>query len=277
MKIIHLFFLISIALCLEGCDNDPSEIIDSKTAPLVVEGWIEDEAKPIVLITRAADLSVTTGPIDELVQRWCRVTVSDGEESEILAMKINPNFVPPIIYTSARLKGKVGHTYTLTVETDKDTITAVTTIPPVSRIDSLSISSVDTMFNVRLFANVKLELSQYYKIFTKVNEETRYYSSFLGIFSIDEYNPNKGWNVARGIHQTYEGKYTPNYITGDTVYIKFCTMDSVAFAFWKSYERSVSLQTNFFFTSTKECEGNIIGGKGYWIGYGTSFARCIIR
>lgn len=277
MKKMILTGTVLLALCA-ACDSDSAG--PQVEIPIVVEGWIEDEDKPVVIVTKAADIQNGSGSIDELVQRWCRITVSDGEESEVLVMRINDNYVPPVIYTSSRLRGKVGHTYTLKVEVDDRVLTAVTTIPPVARLDSLRVKRVegsDSMYMLRAYGNVCPDNGHYYKLFTRTNGEKRYYSSFLGLFKDDEYDPRAGWNAARGIHDTStQGHFTPNYRINDTVQVKLCTLDADAYRFWESYEKAVSLQSNMFFISTTACEGNIQGGKGYWAGYGTSFATVII-
>lgn len=276
-KIISIIILISPLLY--GCTNEPDVVDNDVVTPLVVEGWIEDEGKPMVIVTRAADLRQGNGSIEELVQRWCRVTVSDGEESELLAMRVDDRYFPSVIYTSSRLRGKVGHTYQLTIETDLDTVTAFTTIPPVAKIDSMIVKPVEgnkEHFSVSTFADVNADKNRYYKLFTSVNSETRYYSSFLGLFSADEYDPKRGWDTAKGIHNTVGGHFSPNYNVGDTVRIKLCTLDEAAYSFWKDYETSVSLQSNVFFITTSDCKGNIEGGFGFWAGYGTSYGTVII-
>lgn len=280
----NILFLLSVfvplSAMLGSCDRSDTDLAYPAKMPLVVEGWIEDEGLPVVIITRAANLSTTDGPIDNLVQRWCKVTVSDGTSSETLPMRINTNYLPSVVYSANRLRGKVGHTYTLTIETDMDTVTAVTTIPPIARLDSLRTGRVegsDSLFQIRAYGRVDASKCQYYKIFTQVyRQESHYYSSFLGTFTADEYDAVKGWNVARGIHDTFDGHFSPYFHRGDTVNVKLCTMDSVAYDFWQSYEATVSLGGNMFFTSTDGCVSNIQGGLGYWAGYGTSMARIVI-
>lgn len=268
------------AVVTSSCDSDePADGITRKM-PLVVEGWIEDEALPVVIVTRATDFNDGNAPLDNLVERWCRVTVSDGLQSEVLPMRINSNYKPGVIYSANRLRGKAGQTYTLMVETDTDTVTAVTTIPPVARLDSLHtmrVDGCDTIFSIRAYARIDASKSRYYKFFTQVRgRESRFYSSFLGTFTADEYDGVQGWNVAKGIHDTFGEHYTPYYLCGDTVDVKLCTMDSTAYEFWQAYENTVSLSGNMFFTVSEGCPSNISGGLGYWAGYGTSMARIII-
>ena len=280
IKYLINILLIFTAVVTSSCENDEPTDGVTRKMPLVVEGWIEDEGLPVVIVTRATDFNSGNAPLDNLVERWCRVTVSDGIQSEVLPMRINSNYKPGVIYSANRLRGKIGRTYTLMVETDTDTVTAITTIPPVARLDSLQtvrIEGSDTLFGIRAFAGIDVSKSCYYKFFTQVRgRESRYYSSFLGTFTADEYDSNQGWNVAKGIHDTFGEHYTPHYLSGDTVNVKLCTMDSTVYEFWQAYENTVSLSGNMFFTVTEGCPSCISGGLGYWAGYGTSIARIII-
>lgn len=279
LSLIFLPFILGTITFSSCSENDPVDIFSQKM-PIVIEGWIEDEGLPVVIVTRATNLSTADGPLDNLVQRWCRVTVSDSTQSEVLPMRINTQYIPSVIYSANRLRGKVGHTYTLMVETDTDTVTAITSIPPVARIDSLRVEHVegsDSLFSIRTYASVDASKSRYYKIFTKVRGcDSRYYSSFLGTFSASEYDCAKGWNAARGIHNTFGGHFSPHYHSNDSIDVKLCTMDSVSYEFWQAYEATISLSDNMFFTVSKGCPSNIQGGLGYWAGYGTSMARIVI-
>lgn len=270
----------SALIALSACDDTDTQFTPPAKMPLVVEGWIEDEAVPVVIVTRAANLSSGV-KLDELVERWCKVTVSDGTHSEILPMRINDSYTPKVIYSGMRLKGKVGGKYTLTVVTETDTVKATTTIPPVARIDSIKVTKVDmseALFTINTYARIDSGKSMYYKFFTQVrNEEDRYYSSFLGTFKADDYKPDRGWVTSKGIHKTFEGHFSPHYHLGDTVSIKLCTLDSAAYGFWQAYETAVSLGGNMFFTAIQTCPTNVEGGLGYWAGYGTSMATVIIR
>lgn len=137
----------------------------------------------------------------------------------------------------------------------------------------------DSLYQIGAYPHVAEDSPCYYKFFTRVlNYEERYFSSFLGTFESSGYDRARGISVARGIHNTYDGesKFTPYYAAGDTVDVKLCSIDSVAYRFWRAYENSVSLSGNPFFTVAEECRGNIPGALGYWFGYGVARRRVII-
>lgn len=253
-------------------DNEPKE---NTGLPLVVEGWIENGEHPCVIVTRAIDLTADVNSFDEFVEKWCKVSVSDGEKRVILTGRVDKNYVPSFVFTSPRITGEIGKTYTLTIETEEETYTAVTTIPSPQPIREARVSECeqsDTLFNISAFIDFREDTGRHFKFFTRVaDKESRFYSSFLGTFERDRYNEATGYNVAKGIHQTYSGKFTPYYSHGDKVDIKLCTISQEGFDFWNAYENSVSLSGNMFLSVTKSCPSNIKGAKGYWLGYGSSY------
>lgn len=272
--------IVAMTVILTGCDDprrDAGEI-----PPLVVEGWIEDGDHPYVIVTRVVDLSCDVDSFNDYVEKWCRVSVDDGSGPKLLSARHDTRYMPPWVFTSSRITGRPGATYTLKVETENATVTAVTTIPLLTRIDSVSISrsaDIDSLFHIRAYPAVRSGETGYYKFFTRVrNAEPRYYSSFRGTFRGDTYDPEKGVEVHRGIHQTFEDRFTPYFRQGDTVLIKLCTMEREGFDFWEAYENAVSLGSNALFPVLKGCPSNLSdGAKGYWLGYGTSFRTVIIR
>lgn len=268
-------------MSLTSCENDgPADAGDS---PLVIEGWIEDGAAPVVMVTHAVDLLAGVDDFDGCVEKWARVSVDDGDGPVLLNAKIDHNYFPPLIYTSSRIKGVAGKTYVLKVETEDKTVTAVTEIPKATRLKKFITTrceGTDSLYSLSALVNVDPEQEGYYKFLVKVNSgETRYYSSFLGTFMASDYDPEEGWQVQRGIHDTAAGNtFTPHYHVGDTVAVKFCTMERQGYDYWTAYENVVSFGNNLLFPAHKECRGNISeGGRGYWLGYGVSYGRIVIK
>ncbi|MCC8070836.1 MAG: DUF4249 domain-containing protein [Bacteroidales bacterium] len=270
---------ILLSLCLSACADDEVERLTNADMPLVVEGWIEEGEYPVVMVTRAVNLLDTIGDLEQYVEKWCRVTISDDAQSVILTGRVDKNYTPPFVYTTSAIKGQMGHTYHLKVETESQTVESDATILPYTKIDSLRVKPcLDTDTLYRLVAYLSPDQEGYYKFFSRVvNEETRYYSSFLGTFDGLTYNTSNGIDVMKGIHDTYEGHFTPYYHLGDTVRVKLCSLEPSLYAFWKAYEDAVSLSGNLFFTSTKGCPSNIPGALGYWAAYGYSARTIVIK
>jgi len=63
-----------------------------------------------------------------------------------------------------------------------------------------------------------------------------------------------------------------NYFeVGDTVSLKFCTIDEEQFNFWNVYQSKVIASANPLATSNNQLQSNIHGGLGVWTGYGATY------
>ena len=97
---------------------------------LVVEGWIENGAAPVVMLSESIPVvdnqEISPSDMLERIAKWAKVTVSDGTRTEVLTGMTDPDYFPPYVFTSGRMKGEVGKTYTLTVEYKDYKATATT-------------------------------------------------------------------------------------------------------------------------------------------------------
>ena len=65
---------------------------------------------------------------------------------------------------------------------------------------------------------------------------------------------------------------------GDTVSIKFCTIDKDHYEFWNTFQDEVLNTVNPFASSLSVIKSNIQGdGLGIWGGYGVSYYTLIIK
>ena len=266
-------------LPLLACCCDPAEDSNGKTPPLVVEGWIEDDGYPVVMVTRAVDLQGEVQDFDKCVEKGCRVSVSDGTQTVLLSGRIDNTYMPPFIYTTTKMKGEIGKTYHLKVETEKECVEADAQLLPynlIRRLEAVRCEDSDTLYRVVAYADIDKDKN--YKFFSRVmNNERRFYSSFIGTFEGRTYDAERGFDVMKGIHDTYNASYTPYYHRGDTVRVKLCTLTPEIYAFWRAYENTVSMSKNMFFTSVEGCPSNIPGALGYWAAYGYSARMVVVK
>ena len=274
MKISSIYFLYILVglLSLTSCESTDEPETD--TTPLVVEGWIEDGGNPVVTVAHAIELKEGKIDTDDYVEKWCRVSVYDGDTRYLLNGHIDRNYTTAFIYTTSRLRGEAGHTYRLLVESVNDTVEAVSTIHTGASIASLRAEKADEQSNAYMLkAHFKnIEPDGMYKIFVRVDGRDKiYYGSFMGTFRGSDYDAENGYTVTVANNSTYdEDVFTHYFYPGEKVYVKVCTLDRPVYDFWKTYESSVSMSGNLFFTFAQNCPTNIEGGLGYWAGYGTS-------
>lgn len=269
--LLSLLIIYSLAALFGACSEADEPAVEP---PLVVEGWIEEDESPLVIVTRAVDLTRPTDDFDNAVERWCRVTVYDGTTPYILSGALDRNYTPPFIYTSSRIKGQAGHTYRLVVETETETATAETVLtaaPRISRLEAVKSPNNDNLYSIRAYIN-NLPADCYFKFFARSHQlETRSFPTFLGTFSAADYAPECGWTITRGNHGGFnEEGFEHYYASGDRVTVTLCSLQPDLYYFWKAYETATSLSQNLLFTVAHNLPSNIDGALGYWAAYGTS-------
>lgn len=251
---------------------------------IVVEGWIDDGGYPVVILTTTVSVGEELrewGSLKDNIIRWAKVTVSDGEHEEVLTGRRSDDHFPPYIYSTARMKGEAGKTYTLTVEYSGRTATAHTVIPEAVPLEWIKVRPSEKEGQAKIVAGLKdnPDTKDYYKLFTRVmDEDSSYVSSFMGL--IDDDILGEGVNevtVNKGTPQVFGSKDKSVTFDEDSfVLVRFCTMDEVSYRYWEDYEDIVTLNRNPFFPVTKKIRSNIEGGLGYWAGYGSSVYRISI-
>ena len=275
----NICLLMLLLAALTGCEKD---VLPPHKSILVVEGWIEDEGFPVVILTESLPVSQEYTSLDNIsdyLVKWAKVTVSDGEQTEILIGKYEKGYFPPYVYTTRRTKGKAARPYTLTVEYGDYYATAATTIPEPPTIDNISIkkcADADTLYQIDLTFQSKP--SNYYQIFTRVGGDNRQFiASYLGCYDGKVLSPQSTLPVYQGYKRTGKSSYyTPYFHYNDTLSIKLANLDEAGFRFWDSYTKNLSLQGNLFLASYVNFPTNINGGIGYWCGMGTDIKNLIV-
>ena len=272
--------LAASAALASGCDHG----LDVEGGgELVVEGWIDSGQYPVVKLTRTVSVGSeyqSTDNLEDCVEQWARVTVSDGGREVTLIGHRDDSHFPPYVYTTSDMLGVPGRTYTLTVDClDGTHAEAQTTIPQPAAIDSFAIERVsvaDTLRQVYAYMRDDGTKDGGYKLFTYVyGEEKGFMSAYLGISAADRLPDGRRMAVSRG-RQNLTSDFTPYFAVGDTVMVKLARIDETAYHFWRDFEDMVTLSRNPFFPVTNNLHSNITGGLGYWFGYGSDVKSVIV-
>ena len=91
----HRLLPLLFVLLLVACNTD-DQVDDQPT--LVVEGWIDNDGFPTVLLTTTVPITKKPHKINELgdhILRWARVAVNDGEQEVVLTGKLDRRYFPP--------------------------------------------------------------------------------------------------------------------------------------------------------------------------------------
>lgn len=282
VTVIIIFVLVWFCSCTPETDLDSLEY----TPKLVVDGSIENGGFPRVFLSYSISYfeSVDSASIRDLFASTAKVTVSDGETEEILTLKRNRDFFPPYVYEATSLKGQIGKEYTLKIETKGNTYTSTTTIPAPETFNKLWFELAEGKDSTGfIFGEISdnPDVNNYYRTFTqRLNQDTRYIPVYLSTIG-DQYFNGKTltFSILRGPENFTDPQDDLYFQLGDTVRIKFCTLDQAHFDFWRTVERELYVVGNPFASSGNKIISNITGENvlGVWGGYGVTYYQVIAK
>jgi hypothetical protein len=279
-----LFFAI-YSLAITSCNDDLILDLPQPDDKIVIDGWIDSGQLAKVLLTSnsAYFSSIDSASIRDLVLTRAKVSLSDGEKSEILILRRNDNYFPPYIFEGNEILGDTGKIYTITAEYGGNSARASTTIPPPVKPDTVYFkpeANSDSLGTIYIEFYDPPESKNYYRILTKRNSKDRRYISSM-VMGIDDkfFSGQKfGFSLSRAPESYISTKGNRYFAIGDTVSIKFCTIDKAHFDFWNSFQDEVLNSSNPFASSLSTVKSNVEGdGLGIWGGYGVSFYTLIIK
>lgn len=260
-----------------SCTKDDLSKQISLESKVVVEGWIEEDDYAQVLLSSSipvTDVIDTTNVLNHVI-RSAKITISDGESSEVLRVKNDKNRVPPFVYYGTVLKGEAGKEYSLKIEYLNRIIEAVTTIPKSVDLKSaeyIKKSAKDTTGYVFVKFDDPLGDKNYYQIATKIDaEEPVFVPALYG--NLDDKNFSSSaisLQINRGILLFPKTKFLPYFADGDLIHVKLRTQNKEALDFWNSWQNEIVNSQNPIYPSNTSLKSNIKGGIGIWAGYGQS-------
>ncbi|HSD07354.1 DUF4249 domain-containing protein [Flavobacterium sp.] len=271
------YILLLLTLIIVSCSKDNFNEQINQESKIVVEGWIEeDDFAQVLLSTNIPVTNVidSTNILDHVI-RSAKVTLSDGQTSEILRVKNDKNRVPPFVYFGSIIKGKAGKEYSLKIEYLDHVINAVTTIPksvPLQNVEYVKSNPTDTTGYVLVKFDDPVNEKNYYQVATRIDEkEPVFVPALYG--NLDDKNFQQSsveMQFSRGILLFPKKKYTPYFTDGDVIYVKLRTQNKDALYFWNSWQNEIVNSKNPIYPSTTSLKTNIKGGLGIWAGYGQS-------
>lgn len=265
----YMLIYLPIILAIAGCGVEDVRIPPA----LAIEGWIDSDGYPVVVLTKA--LSPSTDPVEvgETLVRWGRVTISDGEHTEVMTGGMDPDIFPPYSYKSFKIKGEVGKEYTVHASYDGMELTASSVILPPARIDTVIFRTMsDSLCSATLTFSTPTDAdSCRLVVLTRMRgKEHRHYPSLLGALSTRG-GETMSVPVFRGKHKDTGETYEPYFHKGDTLDLILARVDEDVYSFWDAYQNEVYFGNNIFLSSGSSLPGNARGG------YGVFSARGIAR
>jgi hypothetical protein len=287
--------LAGVSLFIIACEKNVTVEVPKVEEGIVVEGRIEIDTFPIVFLSRTLPFfgEISANEIQSNTITGATVVVDDGFTIDTL-VQIDPGYG---IYFGSQMRGVEGRTYKLSVNAEGKTLTSITTIPHTIKLDSVwwkvngnrdslgfawaHLTDPDTNGNCFQWYAKRINKYTYGKNNGRQKDSTfvagpgsAFEDKFFNAKSFD-------FNFARGAFSFSEKEDDNNderfyFKRGDTIVVKFCSIDRNTFEFWRTEETQVQNNGNPF-GSPAPISGNIEGGLGIWGGYAASYDTIIAQ
>lgn len=275
----HFKYICCLLTCLTmlACTTEPPQ-----EPSMVLEGWIDAGGFPVVLLHKSYVMDKTTyqrHTLDEVIEEqllpWSKVTVSDGENEEILTGRMDTLYMPPYTYSTINLRGEIGKTYTVTAKYKEMYVTATTTIPPVATLDSLRIFS-DNNNKKYVSAYIhRTDYNAYYALFLRYIDGKQFMFCPSGVLDSRQLT---GSSLEMMVYNplTNDSTLAPSMLsnfdtdTVNTYQLKVARLDEESYRFWDAFDRLNSTKGVAFVPVVENLIGNVQGGVGNFTGLGSS-------
>lgn len=280
-----------LLLIFASCNKDISIDQPMYTPKIVVDGWIESGEFAHVLLTLSSPflMQYDSASIRATFLNYAKITVSNSKnESEILTLFKDVNYFPPFVYRSISLKGEIGESYNLKIETMGHILTASTTIPAAPSLNEISlIEKSDTAGIIQAIIQGNSTQSTHLFVQTKsLKADNNFHPASPSVFTLQPSTSNYITDIYR-IRETNfylkDPKKTfyfnwPNWQFAkiDTVLIKIGTVDEQSFKILQSIFYDKSNRENPFTFNGAGISTNINGGIGRWTGIGIAPIRVVM-
>ncbi|MDR0605910.1 MAG: DUF4249 domain-containing protein [Bacteroidales bacterium] len=261
-------------VCLWGCETPISLTIPNKESTKIIEGWIENDKPPVVVISRSLSYysNINLSSMLSSIDTAAIVKVSDDMgNTEQLKLGLSIDHIFGALgkaYVGNTIKGIPGHTYSLYIETDGNIYTAQTTIPlNTVQIDSLRLfrQFSDTTATLRVFFTDKANSYDCYRFFLMITNASIRYSDpcfsqiFSGTFDDLTFNglsasyemlrsPPSNLPISGRTREERENYYRATFRKGDIIYVKSALTDKATQDYWFPLQTDISMGMNPFLT-----------------------------
>lgn len=290
---LYIIIALIATLLFPSCEKEVKLDLGPPTPKLVVEGSIESNGYPFVQLTKSVGFfgRVDVQTLLNSFVHDAKVTVSDGSRTvqlkeytlSIDSFNISAYTIDTSDASSLGFRGEVGRSYDLKVEVDGKTYTSTTTIQPLSSIDS--IYSIPPKEGIPDDEPDAMSIYVRYTDPPAIGNRVRNFVSINGslyqppFFSVYDDNIINGgtidFEISPGVDKQDTGRAV--YFTkGDTVDLKWCSIDNATYNFFNTLEFGISSTGNPFAAPVQVLSNISNGALGVWAGYGVRYYRIII-
>lgn len=275
-------FILSCVVWFIGCTGEAPQ----QPSSMVMEAWIDAGGYPVVLIHQSyvfANAKDSANKLSDIITQhlipFGKVTISDGERTEILIGRLDTMYMPPYTYSTIHMKGEVGKTYTVTAQWENLYAEATSTIPPVAELDSVEIGADSTgLVNAYGYMTVDTLSDAYYALFIRERNTKQFLFMPFGVFEnrdaehgllkMQLYNPFS--DTINNPKQVVDYWRDSTHMEPRRYQLKIARIDYPAYRFWKAYNERILTRGILFVPVYRNIPSNVEGGLGYFNGLGST-------
>jgi hypothetical protein len=286
MKKYFLLPALGFILFFPSCEEDLNVNLPASAKKIVIEGSIENGKVAEVMITKNVPLFSSVGSlsISDYLVTDAKVYVSNGIITDTLTLSIDTASSLPLVYKGSTIFGMPGQTYYLTVLADGNTLTSTTTIPSPVALDSVwwkPQPPEDSLGFAWAHLSEPAGSGNSYRWYAKRPTKDRRFIAPFGATFDDKFVDGKGFDFA--YTKGYDPTDTANsrehdsekerdyYKFGDTIIVKFCTIDKATKDFYTTFETAEGNNGNPFASPVTILSNINGGGLGVWAGFGVTY------
>ncbi|MBK8847472.1 MAG: DUF4249 domain-containing protein [Bacteroidetes bacterium] len=262
-----------------SCEKDITVDLPAGKAQVVIEAYVEPGLPPYAYLSRSAGYfdPIDSAALSALLIKDAVVLISDGVSTDTMKA-VAPEL--GYLYMALNMVGVTERRYTITVTTKEgEKVEAYATLPKPVVLDSVYFKvygNLDSLGFAYGYLRDPDTAGNAYRWFAKrPSKDDVFLTPFGSVFEDKFIN---GTGIEFGFSRpTLPNSVEPDtgiergfYKRGDTIIVKFCTIDADAFNFWRSAETQSGNNGNPF-SSVAFIKSNVKGGLGFFTGYGASY------
>jgi hypothetical protein len=270
-----------------SCEKNIDVTVPDFTEKIVVEGWIDLNEYPVVMLTKNLPYfgTIDSTMLADQIIHHATVIVNDGITFDTLTEILNTEYYPPFQYEGSKIKGEAGKTYYLRIETGGKVFTAMTTIPQPVPLDSAWFKvepHQDSLGYIWGSFTDPAASGNFYRLFSKrLSKDKRFFPIFESVYDDKMFNGESfNFSMMRGAVSYTSSTEDPEFgffKIGDTVVVRACAIDEAHYDFWRTAEGEIIGGSNPFMNPTPIVTNIQGGGIGVWGGYGCSYDTVICK
>lgn len=289
------FFMLTL---FASCEKEVKIKLSDGNSSLVVEGTVETDVPPYLVLTKSIGFfsTIDLNTLQGSFIHGANITVSDGTKTVTLKeYTIDTGGVNKFYFYSVdtalagnQMVGVNGRSYHLKISYEGKTYEADTKVPFVQPMDTIWAGdpvkfgkAADGAMSVYVNYNDPDTPGNYGIYYTQINSQPYFMSQDLYTDEFTNGSLQTKYPLTLGTDPT-QGRDAQNDSTGyvfkgDTLRLKWCSIDKKVYDFWRSYVYASNVTGNPFSTPIN-LKTNISGGAlGVWAGYSAVYTTLIVQ